>query len=348
MLYLGVSFADATLYGNIDQTYNTSKVTPSNTSIATITGQTASQKTNFSAYQMGQSYLGVKGEEDLGGGMKANYLYEFGLATEATAAPSNRQSFVGLSGGFGAFRIGKQYSQAFLNTVAADPAGATGGAGAMYMAPETGYANASAGLTEGPLRQDRAIQYDLPNFVPGLNIGVTKVLGNANSANGGVKKGDGTGINIGYSFGGLHAGFTTDSVTGGDIYLGSKKIVDNTTTAKNKFTTLALVYDLGVAKPSYSNVKMSVGSESVQADMFAISVPVGSSAAVFVSSSSGKVDLAAAAGDMKAKGMQYGVNHSLSKRTVAYWHAGNSTLTQKTTGDSVKSTGYAIGMHHSF
>ena len=355
MLYLGVSFADATLYGNIDQTYNTTKTTTA--------GVVTNQQTNISAYQMGQSYLGVKGEEDLGGGMKANYLYEFGLATEKTATPTNRQSFVGLSGGFGEFRIGKQYSKAFLNTVAADPAGATGGAGAMYMAPVTGYANASAGLTEGPLRQDKAIQYDLPTFVPGLNIGVTKVFGNSNSANNindsngdsinngtnGVKKGDGTGFNIGYSFGGLHAGFTTDSVTGGDIYLGDTlPVVSNKTGAKNKFTTLALVYDLGVAKPSYSNVKMSVGSESVQADMFAISVPVGSSAAVFISSSSGKVDLTGSADDLKVKGMQYGVNYSLSKRTVAYWHAGNSTLTDKTTGVSAKSTGYAIGMHHSF
>jgi len=344
LLYLGVSFADATLYGNIDQTYNTTKTT----SGATVTNQ----QTNISAYQMDQSFLGVKGEEDLGGGLKANYLYEFGLATDTTAAPTNRQSFVGLSGGFGAFRIGKQYSKAFLNTVVADPAGATGGAGAMYLAPVTSY-NGS----EAPLRQDKGIQYDLPNFVPGLNIGVTKVFGNANSAptnsistdeTNGIKKGDGTGINLGYSFGGLHAGFTTDSVTGGDIYVGSSKIVANTTTDKNKLTTLSLVYDFGVAKPSYSNVKTSVGSQSVQTDLFAISVPVGPSAAVFISSSSGKIDLTGTANDQKVKGMQYGVNYSLSKRTVAYWHAGNATLTNKTTGIDTKSTGYGIGMNHSF
>ena len=66
MLYLGASFADATLYGNIDQTYNSTKTTAA--------GVVTNQKTNISAYQMGQSFLGVKGEEDLGGGLKASYF----------------------------------------------------------------------------------------------------------------------------------------------------------------------------------------------------------------------------------------------------------------------------------
>ena len=358
MLYLGVSFADATLYGNIDQTYNITKTTKG--SVVTV------QNTNISAYQMGQSFLGVKGEEDLSNGLKASYLYEFGLATDTSATPTNRQSYVGLSGGFGALRIGKQYSNAFMNTVGADPAGATGGAGALYLAALTGYNG-----TEAPLRQDKGIQYDLPNFVPGLTIGVTKVFGNANSAasatstsgtqtitnsgTNGVKTGDGQGFSVGYSLGGLHAGFTSDTVTGVGIALGTNSLADKTSAAntivaasseKNKLTTLALSYDLGMAKPSYSNVKMSVGSQSIQANMFAVSVPLGA-ATVFLSTSSGKIDLTGTTSDMKAEGMQYGVNYALSKRTVAYWHAGNSTLTT-TGGVATKTTGFGIGMHHTF
>jgi predicted porin len=357
-LYLGTSFADATLYGNIDQTYNTTKTTKG--SAVTV------QNTNISAYQMGQSFLGVKGEEDLGSGMKASYLYEFGLATDTTAAPTNRQSYVGLSGGFGALRIGKQYSNAFMNTVGADPAGATGGAGALYLAALTGYNG-----TEAPVRQDKGIQYDLPNFVPGLTIGITKVFGNANSATlatsasgtqtitnsgtNGVKTGDGQGFSVGYSLGGLHAGFTSDTVTGVGIALGTNSFTDKTSAAntivtasseKNKLTTLALSYDLGMAKPSYSNVKMSVGSQSIQANMLAVSVPLGA-ATVFISTSSGKIDLTGTTSDIKAEGMQYGVNYALSKRTVAYWHAGNSTLTTNA-GVATKTTGFGIGLHHSF
>ena len=360
MLYLGTSFADATLYGNIDQTYNTTKTTKA--------GVVTNQQTNISAYQMGQSFLGVKGEEDLGGGLKASYLYEFGLATDTNVSESeqddadgttktgynlsssNRQSFVGLSGGFGAVRIGKQYSQAFMNSVAADPGGATGGRGALYL-----FGLVSYNLTkDNPLRQDKSIQYDLPNFVPGLKLGITKVFGNSNSAptnstssneTNGVKVGDGTGFNASYSSGGLYAGFTTDSAKGKNL-LPEIGVYTAQPTDTHKLTTLALSYDLGMAKPSYQNTKISVGTTTWKTDMFAVSVPLGAATA-FISISNGKMDLAVDAKDFKAKGMQYGVNYALSKRTVAYWHGGNDTLTSNA-GVATKTTGFGLGVHHSF
>ena len=344
MLYLGTSFAYATLYGNIDQTYNSTKTT--------AVGVVTNQQTNISAYQMGQSFLGVKGEEDLGGGLKASYLYEFGLATETTAAPTNRQSYVGLSGGFGALRIGKQYSNAFMNALAADPGGATGGKGALYLYSLVGYDAA-----EHPLRQDRGFQYDLPNFVPGLKLGFTKVFGNANtspSGTDGVKVGDGQGFNASYSSGGLFAGFTSDSSKGQDIlnttFAGANIGYDAADTDTNKLTTFALSYDLGMVKPSYLTTKMSAGTASLKTDMFALNVPVGA-ATLFISSSTGKLDVpetTGASGDLKMKGMQYGVNYALSKRTVAYWHAGNETVTFSASGNSAKTTGFGIGVHHSF
>jgi predicted porin len=344
LLYLGVSFADATLYGNIDQTYNSTKTT--------LGANITNQKTGISAYQMGQSYLGVRGAEELGDGIKASYLYEFGLATETTAAPTNRQSYVGLSGGFGALRIGKQYSQAFNNTVAVDPGGATGGRGALYlytMVSYDGATNAVDEVTAGehPLRQDKGFQYDLPNFMPGLKLGITKVFGNENSANNGAKKGDGTGFNASYSAGGLYAGFTTDSAKGqGILENATPTIFAAPATATNKLTTLALSYDLGMAKPSYQSTKVSVSTATWKTDMFALSVPLGA-ATVFISTSTGKLDLAGTTGDRKLKGMQYGVNYGLSKRTVAYWHAGNDTQTFST-GTTSKTTGFGIGVHHSF
>jgi len=206
----------ATLYGTIEQAYTKSTTT--------LDGAVISSKTGLGAYQMGQSLIGVKGSEDLSGGLKANYLYEFGLQSETSATPTNRQSFVGLSGGFGAFRLGKQYSQAFNNAVAADPGGATGAPGALYLAVLT-----SSNGTESPLRQDHALQFDLPSFVPGLNVTLTKVWGNVNSApanatstteTDGVKSGDGTGIAVTYTNGPLYLGYTTDSVTNTGINFG--------------------------------------------------------------------------------------------------------------------------------
>ena len=46
------------------------------------------------------------------------------------------------------------------------------------------------------------------------------------------------------------------------------------------------------------------------------------------------------------KGTQYGANYALSKRTVAYLHANNSTSTKATVATKVN--GYGLGIHHSF
>jgi len=294
---------------------------------------------------MGDSFLGVKGEEDLGGGLKASYLYEFGLKTETNSTPTNRQSFVGLSGGFGAVRIGKQYSNAFMNTVSVDPGGATGGRGALYLYSLVGYDVTK----DNPLRQDKSIQYDLPSFVPGLKLGFTKVFGGANSATtnaiadgtetNGVKVGDGQGFNASYSSGGLYVGFTSDSAKGRDIlYTTTTDVVTGITTEKstnigfnaadtdtNKLTTFALSYDLGMAKPSYMTTKMSAGTATLKTDMFALNVPLGA-ATLFISSSTGKLDLNGTDDDIKMKGMQYGVNYALSKHRRCLIFVGNTAF----------------------
>ena len=55
------------------------------------------------------SRLGVRGSEDLGGGLSAVYQYEFGVdMTEGGNFESNRPKFVGLKGGFGTLTAGTQ------------------------------------------------------------------------------------------------------------------------------------------------------------------------------------------------------------------------------------------------
>ncbi len=51
--------------------------------------------------------LGVKGSEDLGGGLKAIYKFEFQVSTiNANVDDGDRNAFVGLKGGFGTIKIG--------------------------------------------------------------------------------------------------------------------------------------------------------------------------------------------------------------------------------------------------
>jgi len=357
------AMADATIYGTLEQTYNKST--------KTVDGVTTNASTGIGEYQMGSSLIGFKGSEDLGSGMKASYLYEMGVNLQTSmATPLNRQAFVGLSGGFGSVRIGKQYSQGFLSAVAADPGGATGATGALYLAPMTGYNG-----TEAPLRQDKGLQWDLPSFVPGLGITITKVWGGANTgdsaggsptATDGVKTGDGTGWAIKYASGPLYVGLTSDSVTNTGINFGmnddataavggtsaaipasSTELTAGSSTEKNKLTTATATYDLGMAKVGYNQTKMAVGAEFIKTSMTSVSVPFGA-ATVFYSASSGDINSTSggtALGTVKLKGTQYGVNYGLSKRTVAYVHGGRLTAEFS---QIIKVNNYGIGIHHSF
>lgn len=348
------AMAQATLYGNIDQAYQKSTTT--------VAGVQTANTTGIASYQMGGSQIGVKGEEDLGGGMKASFLHEIGVTSDVDAATqATRQAYVGLSGGFGAVRVGKQYSNAFGNLISSDPFGATGGTGALYVAKVLLGNQGTSG--DNPLRQDKAIQYDLPTFVPGLRVGLTKVYGGTDTTNGSVERtGDSSGYGFAYASGPLNIGFTSDSITGQDIAAiastaASYSIatgaivttaavagVDAAAGSKTKLTTLAAGYDLGAAKVTFSDAKIMNSGAGVKVTMYAVAVPMGA-ATLMISQSNGTAD--ALAGDTKLKGQQYGANYALSKRTIAYWHANNNTST--TIANVVtKVKGFGLGVHHSF
>jgi predicted porin len=120
--------------------------------------------------------------------------------------------------------------------------------------------------------------------------------------------------------------------------------VDAAASSTTKLTTFAAGYDLGMAKLTYSDAKIMNAGRGVKASMTGIAVPVGATT-LMITSSTGKAD--ALAGETKLKGMQYGGNYALSKRTVAYLHINNSTSTTKA-NVATKNNGYGLGIHHSF
>jgi predicted porin len=75
------------------------------------------------------SRFGVMGTEDLGGGLKAGFHFEGGMnADVGTAAGFNfaRKSTIGVSGGFGEVRMGRDYTPLFTVHGIADPFGTNG------------------------------------------------------------------------------------------------------------------------------------------------------------------------------------------------------------------------------
>ena len=289
---------------------------------------------------MGGSSLGVKGSEELTEGLKASFLIEMQPAVDDNSTGENgmwnRQSYVSLNGGFGALRIGKQYSQAFNNVVGVDPGGATGIAGNASYCVLLAYSKCIEG-SDAPLRQNNALQYDSPELAAGLKAGVTIVYGEANTVTDSKKSGDGYGINLSYASGPLYAGITYDEVKNTGIGLLAGDSIS--TAGKNELTTMSASYNLGMAKISINNSKMKVGSKSIDNTFGTVSVPFGGNANVWASIGEGK------AAGTKHDGYQLGLNFALSKRTIIYAQTGQLELKAAT---KVQVSGSALGIHHSF
>ena len=105
-----------TLYGVVDVGLERTDLSP---------GPSA---TRLSSGIQSGSRLGFKGTEDLGGGLSASFQLEMGLDATTGAAGQGglafgRQSWVGLNGGFGSLKLGRQYVPLFgaLDTI--DPFG---------------------------------------------------------------------------------------------------------------------------------------------------------------------------------------------------------------------------------
>lgn len=146
----------ATLYGRIHMSVDSQEDGAANNS-----------RTGF--VSSNSSRIGVKGGEDLGGGLKAVWQVETTVAPDNTSAATlaDRNSFLGLSGGFGTVLAGK-YDTPFKNVgVAADLFGdQVGGARAVR----------STGGLGWDLRPNNVVAYASPNM-SGVTVTVADALG---------------------------------------------------------------------------------------------------------------------------------------------------------------------------
>lgn len=96
------------------------------------TNTDAAGKSKLTMSSIGQYYanrLGFSGSEDLGGGLKANFVLEAGFNTGTGAMDNannvlfNRSSWVGISGSWGQLSLGRQYTTGFWVVKEYDPFG---------------------------------------------------------------------------------------------------------------------------------------------------------------------------------------------------------------------------------
>lgn len=224
------------------------------------------------------SRLGFKGTEDLGGGLKANFLLEQGIDLTSGALKGNgfdRQAYVGLSGGFGEVKFGNVY------TAYDDISGATNPVFDSVLSPTAVWA--STGYTSNP---GSNIYYATPSF-GGISGAVSYDLDGTKKP---VKS-----VHVKYE--------------GGPIYVGAAYQDERDLTGK-RFARLNGSYDLGSFKllGGWGKVNDGTTEYTLGAD-----VPLSANMVLSAGYASSKTGAAA-----RKSGLGLGVAYLLSKRTTVY------------------------------
>lgn len=254
------------------------------------------------------SRWGVKGSEDLGGGLKANFNFEQGvnLGTGATTAGFTRQANVGFSGGFGTVKIGKSWD-------AMDDVFGAGNSGFDSALSANGvWLNGYAGEAAAQ------IHYQSPNFNGFAAAVSTQLSGNAAA-------GKTSAFNLTYAQGPVA------------VALGYEDNKNATLAPVQKGTMLNGSYDLGSAKlmASYYTTKPAVGART-NSYQFGADIPVSGALTLSVGYASSKVS----GSGSTARGYGLAAAYALSKRTTAYAGIRQSNVVGKDL--------WAVGVNHKF
>jgi predicted porin len=324
----GVASAQSsvTIYGIADVWFGSTKTEP------------GVRQTMIGSGGVSGNRFGFKGSEDLGGGLKANFLLEQGFSIDTGAAGTSagqtanqmfsRQSYLGLSSAaLGEVRLGKTF------TPFDDISGATAPGFDSALSP---YANVwkSTGYAANPAN---TVYYASPSF-SGVSGAASYSLGeNKNTLVGGNKAGRTASFNVQYAGGPVSAGlaYQTEKAAGAAPSV--------------KFTRLNASYDLGMAKllAGYGRVSDKLvglnGNKTTEWQIGA-DVPVTSALTLSGGYAHSKDNDSI---HTKRSGLGLAASYSLSKRTSVYGGV-QAAKTKNDTGASLKSDLYAVGVRHAF
>lgn len=294
------------------------------------------------------SRLGFRGTEDLGGGMSASFWLEGQLQTdEGTPGGLNflRRSTVSLAGGWGELRLGRDYTPSFWNLTVFDPFG-TNGVGTNVMLTGSGALASDAAVGVGTVvRASNSVGYFLPPNLGGFYGQVNYWFGENDPSD----QGDGYGLRVGYGAGPFNVALSFARTEG---------------VADTEFSTWNLggSWDFGMAKVMGQYMRDNADGVGFDVDgrgwLLGALVPVGAGE-IRASYSEYRFDSGVAGiDDPRVRKLALGYVHNLSKRTALYATIArvrndgtDVTLggaTAPATSTDFSSTGYDIGIRHSF
>jgi GBP family porin len=313
--------------------------------------------TRVSSDNLSSSRLGFKGTEDLGGGLKANFVLETPVTVDTGAAGKrnfwDRAAWVGLAGGFGDLRLGR------IDSPIGDIAGNVLSAQAY---DDLKLVGTRAG--NNYRRSDNAITYFLPTLVPGLTASLQYTTGNGTTTGttgesttaGATNEGKAFGLGVKYAAGPLSAGL-------GYEYARDESI-GNTTNTKGNATLVYAGYDFGAAKvtayyDAETNPSLAAPTATVNRRLTVlgakVAVPFSPEFTLVTGLSTARNVLGRVAGDDNVQIVTVKGIYNLSKRTSVYamfTNVNNDTATKvgvlaPTIADKT-THGIAAGVRHSF
>lgn len=344
----GGAFAQSmavSVYGNID--LSVSRISKGQSNLTFLPIALIGATGGWSMDSATSSRLGVRGSEDLGDGLKANFQLEHRLSADTggieprdgalTSIFWNGPTWVGLSGGFGELRLGRQFVPAAQIGSRSDPWGYDYNVGGA-----SGFTRGGNALTMAK----NAVDYRTP-VMAGFTVELMVAAGEggAAAANAPVGRvGRDEGASVQYAAGPLWVG------------LGYNNSRQDGTSVKNRYTNFGIAYDFGVVRPV---VSYAVGNNNVTGNPDTRTCLIGATARLgtgFLRAVVARYDapvgqhfnaanpsLPRLTDGQNTTKFGLGYQYLLSKRTSVHADVG----TAKTDGVS-RTTGFEAGINHNF
>jgi len=346
---VGAAFAQSsvTLYGKID--WEVVSKTARAVSVTPVAGVRTNPGIKLDSAGLSGSRWGMKGTEDLGGGMSAifdlqgGFNVDDGNTAQGGAAASwqgtatglgaarifGRQAFAGLKGGFGQITAGRQYAPYDNAFGQVDAQGYTSNSAMGSVFCAGGHCDAG-----GPGRVDNQLTYFTP-AMGGFNAQLSWAPGE-NGISGGASAGRYTGIGLGYANGPVNIQFAQESL---------RPLAGGTTT---NAWIIGGSFDLGMVRPYLAYERASNGANTKDKGWsLGAAAPLGpvTLSAGWARETSDPVVGATS----KASGFGAQAVYSLSKRTNMYVEMMNVKLDSGVAGaiDGYNKR-FGVGMRHDF
>lgn len=349
--------SSVTLYGIVDTFVASTNVNPS------AAGVGSTSQTVINSGGINGNRWGMKGSEDLGGGLKANFDLESGFSsdtgTQGQGRLFGRQAYVGVSGGFGAVQLGRMSTVMHLYTGAAQ--GMLDGA-AIAPLTQIGRVNdnnqkiGGGANTGATLRFNNALRYTTPSF-SGLQATAQYALGENNTAGGDADKG--YALAATYKGGpiGVQTAYQVETCNANTANFGAGAGACAVNGTYRRFAYVGAEYNLGMAvlKASYGRAENIAGRNNANSTEYQVGVDVPVSSALLLTASYASADdnrtqsnvINPLAGKASREAYGVGAKYALSKRTYVYTAFEYDEQTQNGV-DDYKHRLFALGLNHKF